>query len=159
LPGEAVAVALSAVLLVTVVGALWSTKTSTALIMMFYASIMMGVVFTLYSDALLGLVLMVTFAGAISVLFLSVILMTGEPSLDLGARRLASVLAAATAAVAGASLYSLVGAGTQSSGEPADISLSLLTFMWSSRPWDLLIMMVVFASSMVAVVGLLSRER
>lgn len=154
------AVGLSAALVITVVAALGAKKVSTSLIMLFYSSIVLGVTFTLYSDALLGLVHMATFAGAVSVLLLAVILLTGESNLALRSRQLTLVLIGVTAAIVLASILSL--AAGPSSGAPLppeDISLQVLSFVWNYRPWDLLILMVVFASSMVSVVSLLSRER
>lgn len=154
------AVGLSAALVITVVAALGAKKVSTSLIMLFYSSIVLGVTFTLYSDALLGLVHMATFAGAVSVLLLAVILLTGESNLALRSRQLTLVLIGVTAAIVLASILSLT-AGPSSGAPlpPEDISLQVLSFVWNYRPWDLLILMVVFASSMVSVVSLLSRER
>lgn len=154
------AVGLSAALVITVVAALGAKKVSTSLIMLFYSSIVLGVTFTLYSDALLGLVHMATFAGAVSVLLLAVILLTGESNLALRSRPLTLVLIGVTAAIVLASIFSLT-AGPSSGAPlpPEDISLQVLSFVWNYRPWDLLILMVVFASSMVSVVSLLSRER
>ena len=156
---ELLAAALSAALIATAVLALRATKVSTSLILMFYSSVILGVTFTLYSDALAGLVVMVTFAGAVSVLLLTVILMTGESKLGLGARRLASLLTLLTALVVGAAAYSLASGEGGPASPPPDISLQLLAFIWDYRQWDLLILMVVFASAMVTVVSLFSREK
>jgi len=160
LSSEALAVGLAAALVVTAVAALGAKKVSTSLIMLFYSSVVLGVTFTLYNDALVGLVHMATFAGAVSVLLLTVVLMTGESNLALGGKRLALVLTGVTALVALASISELTGGLSASAPLPTqDISLQLLSFIWNYRPWDLLILIMVFASSMVAVVSLLSKER
>ena len=86
---EVIALLISGALFATVAVALLSTKVSNSLIALFYTSIVLGVAFTLYGDALLGLLTMITFAGAISVLLLSVVLITGESKIDLGAKKLA----------------------------------------------------------------------
>lgn len=157
---EALAAGLAAALVVTAVAALGAKKVSTSLIMLFYSSVVLGVTFTLYNDALVGLVHMATFAGAVSVLLLTVVLMTGESNLALGGKRLALVLTGVTALVALASISELTGGLSASAPLPTqDISLQLLSFIWNYRPWDLLILIMVFASSMVAVVSLLSKER
>jgi NADH:ubiquinone oxidoreductase subunit 6 (subunit J) len=160
LSSELLAAGLAAVLVVTAVAALGAKKVSTSLIMLFYSSVVLGVTFTLYSDALVGVVHMVTFAGAVSVLLLTVILMTGESNLDVGANRISAVLVVATALVVMASVFALT-AGSSALAPPpsADISLNLLGFIWQYRAWDLLILIVVFASSMVSVVSLLSRQK
>jgi NADH:ubiquinone oxidoreductase subunit 6 (subunit J) len=160
LSSEVLAVGLAAALVLTAVAALGAKKVSTSLIMLFYSSVVLGVTFTLYSDALVGLVHMATFAGAISVLLLTVILMTGESNLAMGSRRLALALAAVTALVVLASISTLTAGASVLAPLPAqDISLQVLGFEWSYRPWDLLALIMVFASSMVAVVSLLSKER
>ncbi|MDG6901273.1 MAG: hypothetical protein JRM80_04865 [Nitrososphaerota archaeon] len=157
---EVLAAGLAAALVLTAVAALSAKKVSTSLIMLFYSSIVLGVTFTLYSDALVGLVHMATFAGAVSVLLLTVILMTGESNLAMGSRRLALLLTGVSAVVALASISSLASGAAGTAPVPAqDISLQVLAFVWNYRPWDLLVLIMVFASSMVAVVSLLSRER
>jgi NADH:ubiquinone oxidoreductase subunit 6 (subunit J) len=154
------AAGLAAALVLTVVAALAARKVSTSLIMLFYSSVVLGVTFTVYNDALVGLVHMATFAGAISVLLLTVILMTGESNLAMGSRRLALLLAAVTALVLLALLPTLTSGASPLAPLPSqDISVQVLGFIWNYRPWDLLALIVVFAASMVAVVSLLSREK
>ncbi len=154
---ELVALLLSGALFATVAASLLSTKVSNSLIALFYASIVLGIAFTVYGDGLLGLLTMVTFAGAISVLLLSVVLITGESKLDLGARKLALGAVPLAAAVGGISLLTVF---TRQAGSlsASDSSLGVLSFLWTLRPWDLLILMVVFAGAMVAIISLLGRD-
>jgi hypothetical protein len=155
--GELVALLISGGLFATVAAALLSTKVSNSLIALFYTSIVLGVAFTVYGDALLGLLTMITFAGAMSVLLLSVVLITGESKLGLGAGRFALATIPVAAVVGG--LAALVAFTGQAGGTPAtDSSLSVLNFLWALRPWDLLILMVVFAGAMVAIISLLGGE-
>jgi NADH:ubiquinone oxidoreductase subunit 6 (subunit J) len=140
--------------------ALLSQKVSISLISLFYSSVMLGVIFTVYGDTLAGLLTMVTFAGAVSVLMLAVILMTGESKLNIGASRVSVGLLALTLAVALASAYALAaGGGGSGIGDFPDISTNVMTFVWLYRPWDLLILVTVFSSAMLGVANLLSRER
>jgi NADH:ubiquinone oxidoreductase subunit 6 (subunit J) len=151
-----VAILLSAALLVTVLSALFSRSMSITLIMMFYASIVLGVIFTLYQGILVGLLHIVTFAGAVSVMLLTVVLMTGQTDLNIGKRSLALSLAAVTILVVGAASYSLFSAAP--SGVQSEQGMNILAFIWTFRPWDLLILVIVFAGAMTAVINLLSRE-
>jgi len=159
LVSEYIALAVAGVLLATVLVALFSRKVSISLIALFYASIMLGVVFTLYGDVLVGLLTMVTFAGAVSVLLLSVILITGESKLDIGAGKVSVGLTALTLAVAVTCVYVLT---SGLAGAPttllSDVSATVMGFAWQFRPWDLLILVTVFASSMLAVANLLARN-
>jgi NADH:ubiquinone oxidoreductase subunit 6 (subunit J) len=154
---ELLALLLGGALVATVGAALFSKKVSSSLIALFYASLVLGITFTFYGDALLGLLTMVTFAGAVSVLLLTVILMTGESRLDIGARKLGLSLVPLTLVVGLASFVAIspAGGGTVAS---ADNSLGVFGFVWTIRPWDLLILIVVFASAMVAVASMFGGE-
>ncbi len=156
---ELLSIAISVAILATVLVALFSKKVSVSLIALFWTSTLLGVVFTTYGNALVGLMQIVTFSGAVSVLFLTVILMTGESKLDIGATRL-------TIAVVAGALVLVILALTQvspglvglSPSEYTDVSLATFSFLWQFRPWDLLILVTVFASAMVTVANLFSRE-
>jgi NADH:ubiquinone oxidoreductase subunit 6 (subunit J) len=151
-----IALLLSAALLVTVLTALFSRSMSITLISMFYASLVVGVIFTLYQGILLGLLHIITFAGAVSVMLLTVVLMTGETDLTIGKRPLAALLSAVTILVVGAASYSLF--STIPTGVTQTPTMSILEFVWTFRPWDLLILVIIFAGAMTAVVNLLSKE-
>ena len=156
---EYIALTIAGILLATVLVALFSRKVSISLIALFYSSIMLGVTFTVYGDALVGLLTMVTFAGAVSVLLLSVILITGESKLDIGAGKASSGLTALTLAVVVGSIYVLIsGLSGAPSSAISDVSTTVMIFAWQFRPWDLLILVTVFASAMLAVANLLSRQ-
>jgi len=157
LESELVALLISGALFVTVAASLISSKVSYSLISLFYASIVLGVGFTVYGDGLLGLLTMITFAGAISVLLLSVVLITGESKIGLGARELALGAIPLAAAIGGISLV-IVFSGQAGGIATSDSSQAVLSFLWTLRPWDLLILIVVFAAAMVAIVSLLGKE-
>jgi len=151
-----VALLLSAALLVTVLSALFSRSMSITLIMMFYASIVLGVIFTIYQGILIGLLHIVTFAGAVSVMLLTVVIMTGQTDLNIGKRSLALSLSAVTILVVAAASYSLF--SSVPAGLQPQQTMNILAFIWTLRPWDLLILVIVFAGAMTAVINLLSKE-
>jgi len=154
-----VALLLSAALIITVLAALLSKSMSLSLIMLFYSSLTLGLIFTVYGGTLVGLLHIITFAGAVSVMLLTVILMTGQSDLNIGSKRLAILLSTITILIALAMSYLLF---FKSSGNPTqpptDTSSQLIGFIWLNRPWDLLILVIIFACSMVAVANLLSKE-
>ncbi|MDG6910367.1 MAG: hypothetical protein JRN08_08365 [Nitrososphaerota archaeon] len=154
---ELVPVLLSGGLFATVAAALASRKVSNSLIALFYTSMVLGVTFTFYGDALLGLLTMITFAGAISVLLLSVVLITGESKLDLGARKL-TLAAVPLVTLTGALAAAVVFSGQAGGQDTTDTSLGVLAFLWTLRPWDLLILVTVFGAAMVSVISLLGGE-
>jgi len=159
LASELLSIGISVAILATVLVALFSKKVSVSLIALFWTSTLLGVVFTAYGNALVGLMQIVTFSGAVSVLFLTVILMTGESKLDIGATRLIILV------VVGALVLVILALTQVSPGliglspsEYTDVSLTTFSFLWQFRPWDLLILVTVFASAMVTVANLFSRE-
>jgi NADH:ubiquinone oxidoreductase subunit 6 (subunit J) len=154
---ELVALLLGGALVATAGAALFSKNVSSSLIALFYSSLVLGIAFTFYGDALLGLLTMVTFAGAVSVLLLTVILMTGEPKLDIGARRLGLSLIPFTVVV-GLASFVAISPGGGGGVVAADNSMEVFGFVWTLRPWDLLILIVVFASAMVAVASMFGGE-
>ena len=89
---------------------------------------------------------------------MTVIMMTGEYRLPLGSRAVWTATGgAATLAAAAAFLYLAGGPEAPSPSYP-DISLQVFSFLWQYRPWDLLILVMAFASAMVTITNLLSRE-
>jgi NADH:ubiquinone oxidoreductase subunit 6 (subunit J) len=156
---ELQALLLCGALVATIGYALFSPRVSNSLIALFYSSVILGVVFALYGDSLLGLIQMATFAGAVSVLTLTVILLTGESRVPLGARRSWIVAGGILVAFVAAAFAYFGGFVTAYYEAPyPDISNQVFEFIWQNRPWDLLIMITAFASAMVTITNLLSRE-
>jgi len=126
--------------------------------MLFYASLILGIIFATYGGIVPGLVHIITFAGAISVMLLTVTLMTGESRLMIGSFRLALLLSVVSVPVVGAAAYELLqGASTSSTLSIPGVT-SLFQFIWEFRSWDLLILVMVFATSMTVIVNFFSRK-
>lgn len=151
------AIVISAVLIATCVSAVVSKSISVSLIMLFYSSLIVGIVFTAYGSTVLGLFEIITFAGAVSVMLLTAILMTGESDLKIGAGRLVFTIIGATVAVVAIATTILL---VQIPGNVGSIipNVELFQFVWEFRPWDMLILLVIFTSAMVVVVNLFSKE-
>lgn len=153
-----IAILISAILVATAVSALVSKSVSVSLIMLFYSSLIVGIIFTAYGSTIIGLFEIITFAGAISVMLLTTVLMTGESTLKIGTNKLdIAIVLIAVAVVALASTLSLRVLTAQSTSG-SNLTAELLQFLWQFRPWDMLILLVVFTSAMVVVVNLFSRE-
>ena len=153
-----VAIFLCAALLVTVIAAIFSKSISITIIMLFYSSIVLGLIFTVYQGVVIGLLHITTFAGAMSVMLLTVVLMTGEAKLDIGNRNLAAILGAVTILIVAASAYSLFSSTPVSPQTNLPPTMEILSFIWTFRPWDLLILIIIFAAAMIGVVNLLSSK-
>ena len=157
-PSELQALLLSGALVATVGFALFTPKVSRSLIALFYSSVILAVIFVLYGDTFVGLVQMATFAGAVSVLTLSVILMTGESRIPFGAKRSGGIAVVLLLSFVVAAFTALEEGASPSPSSYQDISSQVLSFLWVDRPWDPLILIVAFASAMVTISNLMSRE-
>jgi NADH:ubiquinone oxidoreductase subunit 6 (subunit J) len=152
-----VALLLCAALIVTVVVALFSKSVSISLISLFYSSLVLGIIFATYGGIVVGLIHIITFAGAVSVMLLTVILMTGDSKLEIGRRAFALVLVVISVPIVAAASYESLTGLPSGATQPSIAGISsLFQFVWQFRPWDLLILIMVFAASMIAVVNLLS---
>jgi hypothetical protein len=153
-----VALPLSLALIATIIAAMFSRTTSLSLIMLFYASLILGIIFATYGGIVPGLVHIITFAGAISVLLLTVTLMTGESRLMIGSFRLALLLSIVSVPVVAAATYELLQGASTSVAPSIPGVTSLFQFIWEFRSWDLLILVMIFAASMTVIVNFFSRK-
>jgi NADH:ubiquinone oxidoreductase subunit 6 (subunit J) len=157
---DEVALLLCAALIITVAVALFAKSISISLICLFYSSLLLGIIFATYGGILVGLVHVITFAGAVSVMLLSVVLMTGESKLRIGSLGLALVIFVVSVPIVGVVAYELFEGLPSSTSQPTITGIStIFQFIWQFRPWDLLILIMVFAAAMVTVVNLLSSSK
>jgi NADH:ubiquinone oxidoreductase subunit 6 (subunit J) len=152
---------------VTIV-ALMVRKLVWSLILLFYSSIVFGVLLITYDAAFAGLFHIITFAGAVSVLFMVILMIVGGEALSytdkLGKANFVGMILAILAAIPLVVLASnfqplpgrlseqaqLSGLATQPEGP--------LGFLWLMRSWDLLLVVILVAAAMLGVMNLFSRE-
>lgn len=152
-----ITVLLCLLLIVSSTLSLISKTTSLSLIMLFYSCVALNIIFTIYGATMIALIHLIVFAGAISVMLLTTVVITGEANLAIGEPRKYIFIVIVTlllASVFGMQLSGLI--------KPA-IELTptgeLIGFVWTYRPWDLLILIIILAASMVTALNLLSRTR
>jgi NADH:ubiquinone oxidoreductase subunit 6 (subunit J) len=139
-----------------------------SLILLFYSSIVFGILLMTYGAVFAGLFHIITFAGAVSVLFMVILMIVGGQALSytdkLGKENFVGIILAILAAAPLIVLLSnfqplpsvineqaqLAGLATQ----PSDP----LSFLWLMRSWDLLLVVVLVAAAMLGVMNLFSRE-
>jgi NADH:ubiquinone oxidoreductase subunit 6 (subunit J) len=139
-----------------------------SLIMLFYSSIVFGLLLMSYGATFAGLFHIITFAGAVSVLFMVILMIVGGQALSytekLGKENFLGMILAVLATIPLIVLVSnfkpfpnvmteqaqLSGLATQPDGP--------LGFLWLMRSWDLLLVVVVVAAAMLGVMNLFSRE-
>jgi len=139
-----------------------------SLILLFYSSIMFGLLLMTYGATFAGLFHIITFAGAVSVLFMVILMIVGSPVLSrndkLGKENFLGVVLAVLAAIPLIALVSNFEPLPNSMTEQVQLSAlatkpnSALEFLWLMRSWDLLLFVVLLAAAMLSVMNLFSRE-
>jgi NADH:ubiquinone oxidoreductase subunit 6 (subunit J) len=139
-----------------------------SLILLFYSSIVFGVLLITYDAAFAGLFHIITFAGAVSVLFMVILMIVGGEASSaqdkLGKANYVgmtlALLAAIPLVVVTSNFEPLPGRlseQAQLSGLAAQPD-GPLGFLWLMRSWDLLLVVILVAAAMLGVMNLFSRE-
>jgi len=152
---------------VTIV-ALMVRKLVWSLIMLFYSSIIFGVLLISYGAVFAGLFHIITFAGAVSVLFMVILMIVGGQALSytdkLSKENYTGMVLAILAAIPIVILASNFNPFPARLDEGAQLlglagqSDNPLWFLWALRSWDLLLVVILVAAAMLGVMNLFSRE-
>lgn len=148
--------------------ALMLRKLVWSLILLFYSSIVFGLLLISYGAAFAGLFHIITFAGAVSVLFMVILMIVGGQSLSYSDKlgkanfigMVLTVLAAIPLVVLASNFEpfpSRLSEQTQLAGLAAQVD-NPLAFLWALRSWDLLLLVILVAAAMLGVMNLFSRE-
>ena len=141
-----------------------------SLIMLFYSSIMFGLILISDGSAFAGLFHIVTFSGAISVLFMVIMMIVGNQAstqTDKPGKKL-QIIGVIITTLAAIPLILIVSNFTPLPNRISEqIQLSSiqnpptnpLAFLWTMRSWDLILITILVASAMLGIVNLFSRER
>ena len=159
---------LGLMLVIVTVVALLVRKLVWSLILLFYSSIVFGVLLITLGAEFAGLFHIVTFAGAVSVLFMVILMIVGGDAWrfedKLNKQNILGLVLAVLAAIPLVVLVSNfqpfhgnVVEQMQLSGL-ASSPVSPLAFLWALRSWDLLLVVIVVAAAMLGVMNLFSRE-
>jgi len=152
---------------VTIV-ALLVRKLVWSLIMLFYSSIIFGLMLVTLGATFAGLFHIITFAGAVSVLFMVILMIVGGQALSstdkLREENYVGMSLAILAAIPLVLLVSNFAPLPNRIDEQSQLSLltfqinSPLSFLWNIRSWDLLLVVILVAAAMLGVMNLFSRE-
>jgi NADH:ubiquinone oxidoreductase subunit 6 (subunit J) len=152
---------------VTIV-ALMVRKLVWSLIMLFYGSITFGLILVTYGASFAGLFHIITFAGAVSVLFMVILMIVGGQALsDTDKLRKENYVGVALAVMVAIPLVLLVSNFAplpnriDEQSQLAELTFQIngpLGFLWNIRSWDLLLVVILVAAAMLGVMNLFSRE-
>ncbi len=138
-----------------------------SLILLFYSSIVFGLLLMTYGAAFAGLFHIITFAGAVSVLFMVILMIVGGPAQSrsdkFGRENSLGMILAILAAIPLIVLVSNFQPFPNRITEQTQLTAlatqpdSPLGFLWILRSWDMLLVVIVVAAAMLGVMNLFSR--
>jgi len=139
-----------------------------SLILLFYSSIVFGLLLMTYGATFAGLFHIITFAGAVSVLFMVILMIVGGQALSYGDKlpkeNYVGVVLALLAAIPVVLIVSKFEPFPSRLSEEVHLSGlatrpgDALAFLWGLRTWDMLLVVVLVAAAMLGVMNLFSRE-
>lgn len=160
---DLVPIILSALLIVSTISGLLAKRLLWSLILLFYSSLLLGGIMIWYGAIYAGLFQIITFAGAVSVMFMVILMLVGQDPPEkfrLTTRSITGVLLSAVTAI----LFGLfadrfatvpqLGQGVSS----LSASVSELDFLWNFQSWNLLFVLLPLGSAVLVVVNLFSGE-
>jgi NADH:ubiquinone oxidoreductase subunit 6 (subunit J) len=159
---------LSALLIGVTLSALLIKRLVYSLIMLFYSGLLLGCIFLAYGASYAGLFQIITFAGAVSVMFMVILMLIGGEPTPTGQRISREQVIGLGLSIAGflvvASILWQFGPSpipveetvlARQMGFAADDPLS---FLWSLRSWDILFFVILVSAALAGILNLFSKE-
>ena len=164
----ALTIIFATLLIVVTLSALVIKRLVYSLIMLFFSGLLLGAIFLIYGASYAGLFQIITFAGAVSVMFMVILMLVGGELLPTGPRfsreqLVGCILAAAGFLVVAIILWQSTGSlvrideGTVTQGL-GTFGNDPLTFLWSFRSWDVLFLILLVSATLAGIVNLFSKE-
>jgi NADH:ubiquinone oxidoreductase subunit 6 (subunit J) len=162
-------VALLAVLLVVATAvALLIQRLVYSLISLFYAGLLMGAIFLAYGASYAGLFQIITFSGAVSVMFMVILMLVGREPMPAGPRFSPERVVGYVLAIAGFLVFAAIlsqfaplavhldeGQATRGVGLLANDPLA---FLWTLRSWDALFLIILVSATIAGILNFFSKE-
>lgn len=146
--------------------ALMIRKLVWSLILLFYSSIIFGLILMAYNAVFAGLFHIITFAGAVSVLFMVILMIVGGQGLSFDRLRkenYVGMILTGLSAIPLVLILSNFAPLPNRLDEKSQLSQIVLqpngplAFLWTLRAWDLLLVVILVAAAMLGVMNLFSR--
>jgi NADH:ubiquinone oxidoreductase subunit 6 (subunit J) len=160
---EPVPLVLALLLVASSVSALLIKRLLWSLILLFYSSLLLGGILMWYGAVYAGFFQIITFAGAVSVMFMVIIMLVGQDNPERFRLGLRPIVGIGLSIVSFAPFTLLLGrvATVQKMVQESDLvtaSMSDLGFLWSLQSWDLIFVLVPVGAAILAVINLFSKE-
>jgi NADH:ubiquinone oxidoreductase subunit 6 (subunit J) len=159
---------LSVLLIGVTLSALLIKRLVYSLIMLFYSGLLLGCIFLAYGASYAGLFEIITFAGAVSVMFMVILMLVGgEPAPTgqlISREQIVGLALSITGFLVVASILWQFGP-TPVPMEEAVLARRMgfavddpLSFLWSLRSWDILFLAILVSAALAGILNLFSKE-
>jgi len=160
---EPVPLILAVLLVASSISALLVRRLLWSLILLFYSSLLLGGILFWYGAVYAGLFHIITFAGAVSVLFMIILMLVGQDQPETGSFKRASVFAALLAIIGGSLFTVAIGQLVPAPNKVLETSIvnvtaNDLSFLWSYWSWDVVFAIVPVTAAVLVLVNLFSKE-
>jgi len=139
-----------------------------SLIMLFYSGLLLGCIFLAYGASYAGLFQIITFAGAVSVMFMVILMLIGGELTPTGQRISREQVIGLGLSVMGFLVVASILWQFGPSPIPAEETVLArqmgfatddpLSFLWSLRSWDVLFLVILVSAALAGVLNLFSKE-
>jgi NADH:ubiquinone oxidoreductase subunit 6 (subunit J) len=160
---ETIPLVLAALLVLSSTSALLTKRLLWSLILLFYSSLLLGGILFWYGAAYAGLFHIITFAGAVSVMFMVIIMLVGQDTPEKFAFT-SRLLTTGALTLAGLIPFILLTSHlerVQNAVQESNVingTLDELGFLWKYQSWDIVFVLVPVAAAILTVINLFSKE-
>lgn len=160
---EPIPLILAVLLVASSTGALLVRRLLWSLILLFYSSLLLGGILFWYGAIYAGLFHVITFAGAVSVMFMVILMLVGQDQPETSGSR-GSLVPGILSGALGLLLFTLaIGQLVPASNKIVEAStvgaaIDDLGFLWSLQSWDLLFVLLPLTAAVLVLVNLFSKE-
>jgi NADH:ubiquinone oxidoreductase subunit 6 (subunit J) len=139
-----------------------------SLIMLFYSGLLLGCIFLAYGASYAGLFQIITFAGAVSVMFMVILMLIGGELTPTGQRISREQVIGLGLSIIGFLVVASILWQFGPSPIPAEETVLArqmgfatddpLSFLWSLRSWDVLFLVILVSAALAGILNLFSKE-
>jgi NADH:ubiquinone oxidoreductase subunit 6 (subunit J) len=160
---EPVPLILAVLLVASSISALLVRRLLWSLILLFYSSLLFGGILFWYGAVYAGLFHIITFAGAVSVMFMIILMLVGQDQPEPTGSKRTSFLGPVFAILGFILFVIVIGQIVPAPNEIVEstivgASVDDLRFLWSFQSWDLVFVTVPVTAAVLVLVNLFSKE-
>lgn len=160
---EPVPLILAVLLVASSTSALLVRRLLWSLILLFYSSLLFGGILFWYDAVYAGLFHIITFAGAVSVMFMIILMLVGQDQPETASSKRAGFLGPVFAILGFVLFVIVIGHIVPAPNEIVEgtlvgASVDDLRFLWSFQSWDLVFVILPVTAAVLVLVNLFSKE-